>query len=93
VVCPGFVDTAIYENAIGAKIDKDEFLAKLPVRLVTAPDAARAILCGVARNESIIVFPFYARLAWWLTRINPRALAGFHRRMLANLRKDRPPGS
>jgi NAD(P)-dependent dehydrogenase (short-subunit alcohol dehydrogenase family) len=93
VVCPGFVDTAIYENAIGAKIDKDEFLAKLPVRLVTAPDAARAILRGVARNESIVVFPFYARLAWWLTRINPSALAGFHRRALANLRKDRPPGS
>jgi short-subunit dehydrogenase len=93
VVCPGYVDTAIYENAIGAKIDKDEFLAKLPVRLVTAPDAARAILRGVERNESIVVFPFYARLAWWLTRINPSALAGFHRRMLANLRKDRPPGS
>jgi hypothetical protein len=44
----------------------------------------------VERNESIIVFPFYARLAWWLTRINPSALAGFHRRTLANLRKDRP---
>ena len=44
------------------KIDKDEFLAKLPVKLVSAPDAARAILRGVERNESIIVFPFYARL-------------------------------
>ena len=47
VVCPGFVDTAIFENAIGVKIDKDEFLAKLPVRLVSAPDAAHAILRGV----------------------------------------------
>jgi NAD(P)-dependent dehydrogenase (short-subunit alcohol dehydrogenase family) len=90
VVCPGFVDTAIYENAIGVKIDKDEFLAKLPVRLVSAPDAARAILRGVERNAAIIVFPFYARLMWWLTRINPSALGGFHRRMLANMRKDRP---
>jgi NAD(P)-dependent dehydrogenase (short-subunit alcohol dehydrogenase family) len=86
VVCPGFVDTAIYENAIGVKIDKDKFLEKLPVRLVSAADAARAILRGVERNEAIIVFPFYARLLWWLTRINPSALAGFHRRMLANLR-------
>jgi len=40
----------------------------------------------VERNESIIVFPFYARLAWWLMRINPNALAGLHRRTLANLR-------
>jgi NAD(P)-dependent dehydrogenase (short-subunit alcohol dehydrogenase family) len=86
VVCPGFVDTAIYENAIGMQIDKDEFLAKLPVKLVSAPDAARAILRGVERNEAIIVFPFYARLAWWLMRINPSLLARFHRRTLAHLR-------
>ena len=86
VACPGFVDTAIYENAIGIRIDKDEFLAKLPVKLVSAPDAARAILRGVERNESIVVFPFYARLAWWLMRINPSILARFHRKTLANLR-------
>ena len=86
VVCPGFVDTAIYENAIGVKVDKDEFLAKLPVRLVSAPDAARAILRGVERNQAIIVFPFYARLLWWLTRIHPGALRRFHRKTLANLR-------
>ena len=86
VVCPGFVDTAVYENAIGVKVDKDRFLAKLPVRLVSAADAARAILRGVEHNEAIIVFPFYARLLLWLTRINPSALGGFHRKMLANLR-------
>jgi NAD(P)-dependent dehydrogenase (short-subunit alcohol dehydrogenase family) len=86
VVCPGFVDTAIFENAIGVEIDKDEFVAKLPLRLVPAKDAARAILRGVEHNKAIIVFPFYARLLWWLIRINPSALAGFHRKMLANLR-------
>jgi NAD(P)-dependent dehydrogenase (short-subunit alcohol dehydrogenase family) len=86
VICPGLVDTAIFENAIGIEIDKAEFLAKLPVKLVSAPDAARAILRGVERNESIVVFPFYARLAWWLMRINPGILARFHRKTLANLR-------
>jgi NAD(P)-dependent dehydrogenase (short-subunit alcohol dehydrogenase family) len=86
VVCPGFVDTAIYENAIGIRVDKDEFLRKLPVRLVSAPDAALKILRGVERNQSIVVFPFYARLAWWLVRIHPGILGRFHRRMLANLR-------
>jgi NAD(P)-dependent dehydrogenase (short-subunit alcohol dehydrogenase family) len=89
VACPGFVDTAIYENAIGVKIDKKEFLAKLPVRLVSAPEAARKILRGVERNRSMIVFPFYARLAWWLVRLHPGALGGMHRRMLANLRASR----
>ena len=96
VACPGFVDTAIYENAIGVHIDKEEFLAKLPVKLVSAAEAARAILRGVERNEAIIVFPFYARLAWWLMRINPGILARFHRRVLTNLRAMRdaaPPHS
>jgi short-subunit dehydrogenase len=86
VICPGFVDTAIYENAIGLQVDKDEFLKKLPVKLVSAPDAARAILRGVERNERIVVFPFYARLGWWLMRINPGALDGLHRKTLARLR-------
>jgi NAD(P)-dependent dehydrogenase (short-subunit alcohol dehydrogenase family) len=90
VVCPGFIDTAIYENAIGIKVDKEEFLAKLPVKLVSSADAARAILRGVERNQSMIVFPFYARLAWWLMRLNPGTLNRFHRKALANLRKDRP---
>ncbi|HUO28913.1 MAG TPA: SDR family oxidoreductase [Bryobacteraceae bacterium] len=92
VACPGFVDTAIYEHAVGVQIDKTEFLKNLPVRLVSAPDAARAILRGVERNQSIIVFPFYARLAWWLVRIHPGALAGLHRRTLAKLRAIRSGG-
>ena len=86
VVCPGFIDTAIFDHAIGVKIDKDEFLARLPVRVISAAQAARAILSGVERNESIVVFPFYARLLWWLMRLNPSALDGFHRKTLANLR-------
>lgn len=86
VICPGFIDTAIYENAIGMHIDKEEFLSKLPVKLVSAPDAARAMLSGVERNQAIVVFPFYARLAWWLVRLYPGSLARLHRRTLANLR-------
>jgi len=86
VVCPGFVDTAIYENAIGMHVDRKEFLDKLPVKLVSAPDAARAILRGVERNQAIIVFPFYARLAWWIMRIHPGLLAGLRRQTLKTLR-------
>lgn len=86
VVCPGFVNTAIFDNAVGVEIDKAEFLAKLPVKLLPAADAARAILRGVARNQAIIVFPFYARLLWWLTRMHPNALGRFRRRTLAGLR-------
>jgi NAD(P)-dependent dehydrogenase (short-subunit alcohol dehydrogenase family) len=86
VVCPGFIDTAIFENAIGTKVDKAEFLARLPVRLVAPNEAARRILRGLERNQRIIVFPFYARLAWWLCRLHPSLLDKLHRRTLAQLR-------
>jgi hypothetical protein len=36
-----------------------------------AKDAANAILTGVAQNQKIIIFPFYARLFWYLYRIHP----------------------
>ena len=86
VVCPGFIDTAIFDNAIGVHVDKEKFLATLPVRLVPAADAARLILHAVAKNRSIIVFPFYAKLLWWLVRFCPAALASFQRKTLRDLR-------
>lgn len=89
VVCPGFVDTAIFENAIGVKFEKQEVLKRIGVPLMPAADAAGAILRGVARNHSIIVFPATARLLWYLSRIHPGLLAPFRRRILEGLRARR----
>src|SRR5260370_634808 len=61
VVCPGSVETAIFENAIGVKFKKGELLERLPLRLMPAEAAARAILRGVERNQAMIVFPSSAR--------------------------------
>jgi NAD(P)-dependent dehydrogenase (short-subunit alcohol dehydrogenase family) len=33
--------------------------------------AARRIVKGISHNERIIVFPLYARVMWWMERINP----------------------
>jgi NAD(P)-dependent dehydrogenase (short-subunit alcohol dehydrogenase family) len=86
VVCPGFVDTAIYESSVGTKVNRDELLAKLPVRVISAGEAARAILRGLERNQAIIVFPLYARWLWWLARLSPGALRRLQRRTLAQFR-------
>jgi NAD(P)-dependent dehydrogenase (short-subunit alcohol dehydrogenase family) len=93
VVCPGFVQTAIFDSAIGVAIDKEEFLKRLPFRLLPASEAARAILRGLERNQGIIVFPFYARLLWWLTRIHPGLLSPLRRRTMRHLRAMRDAGS
>lgn len=86
VACPGFVDTAIFEHAIGVQVDRDEFLAGLPFGLVSAGEAARRILRGVAHNRSLIVFPTYARCLWWLTRLHPSALTPLQLRSIRRLR-------
>jgi NAD(P)-dependent dehydrogenase (short-subunit alcohol dehydrogenase family) len=86
VVCPGFVDTAIYENAIGVKLDKRELLDKIGLPVIPASDAARAILRGTERNHAVIVFPRSARLLWLLTRFCPWLLAPVHRVMIQRLR-------
>jgi NAD(P)-dependent dehydrogenase (short-subunit alcohol dehydrogenase family) len=89
VVCPSFIRTAIFDNAIGASIDKKKLQAKLALPMLEAPDAARRILRGVERNQGVIVFPASARLIWRLSRIHPSLLAPFRRKMLRNLREMR----
>ena len=89
VVCPGFVDTAIYENAVGVKFDKKDLIDKLGLPVIPASEAARAILRATERNQGVIVFPRSARLLWLLTRLCPWLLAPFHRRMIWRLRSVR----
>ena len=86
VVCPGFVDTAIYENAIGVKLDKKELIAKLRLPMMPAKQSALAILRGTERNKAVIVFPWSARFLWLLTRFSPWLLAPLQRRMTQRLR-------
>jgi NAD(P)-dependent dehydrogenase (short-subunit alcohol dehydrogenase family) len=94
VVCPGFVDTAIYENAIGVRLDKQELLDKLGLPVMPAREAALAILRGTERNQGVIVFPRSARILWLLTRLSPRLLEPFQRRMIQQLRSlHRWPGA
>jgi NAD(P)-dependent dehydrogenase (short-subunit alcohol dehydrogenase family) len=85
VVCPGFIDTSIFENAIGVKLDKQKLLKQIRLPLLRAGDAARAILRGVERNKSVIVFPRSARLLWMASRISPSLLMPLQRRMTAGL--------
>ena len=86
VVCPGFVDTAIYDNAVGVKVDKKELIEKLSLPMMPAREAALAILHGTERNKAVIVFPWSARFLWLLTRFSPWLLAPLQRRMTQRLR-------
>jgi short-subunit dehydrogenase len=66
-ICPGFVDTAIYDQAIRV-LPKNELMKGIPFPLVPLSEAVHLILRGVQKNKEIIIFPTYARVLWWLVR-------------------------
>lgn len=87
VVCPGFVRTGIFEASQLIKVDKQKLLAELPPKMMPPKQAAQIILKGVRKNKAIIVFPFAARIFWWLYRFHPILLAPIHRKMVADFRR------
>jgi NAD(P)-dependent dehydrogenase (short-subunit alcohol dehydrogenase family) len=65
VVCPGYVRTPIFEAAAVAGLPR-EIANRAPgrVKMMEPVRAAQVILAGVARNQAVIAFPRYIRLAW-----------------------------
>ena len=44
-----------------------------PFPIVPVEGLIPRIFMGVARNEAVIVYPFYARALWWIWRLIPWA--------------------
>jgi NAD(P)-dependent dehydrogenase (short-subunit alcohol dehydrogenase family) len=89
-VCPAYIETAIFENGIYAGTTRERIRSLIPFKFVAVDAAARAVLRGVERNRPMIVFPFYARLLWWLTRLNPEIPVSVNRKTARAFRKRRP---
>ena len=70
LVCPGFIQTDLFENATYISVDKTNMLPDTS-SMMTSQDAARQIQQGLARNKRWIVFPMYVRLLWWIEWIFP----------------------
>ena len=75
VACPSLVRTNISDGGVYLKVNKEDYLARLPQRwMLDPPDAARAILRGTQKNRALIVFPWHGKLLSWLYRLSPRLL-------------------
>ncbi|QYC43698.1 D-beta-hydroxybutyrate dehydrogenase [Nonomuraea coxensis DSM 45129] len=77
VVCPGFVDTPLLDNAnpglpatrVGAAAR--QAIGRAPGRLYSADALAADVLRGVARGKAVIAAPASAWIAWRLARLWP----------------------
>ncbi len=86
VVCPGFIETDIWQAATVMKANQQEALELIPFKMMKSRDAGRAILRGVERNRQYIVFPLHARFLWWLNRISPSLLKPGYAKLMRDFR-------
>lgn len=88
-VCPGFIQTNIFEATPFIKVDREGAMRNMPFTPMASAKAADAILRGIRRNQAVIVFPGYARLIWGLHRMRASWLNPFHRKAIRDLRRFR----
>ncbi|HEV2846670.1 MAG TPA: SDR family oxidoreductase [Thermoanaerobaculia bacterium] len=87
VVCPAYIRTGIFDHGTYVQSSKEGMLATIPFKFMDVDAAARAVLRGVERNKTVIVFPFYARLLWWLTRLSPSIAVAVNRDTARSFRR------
>jgi len=72
VVCPGFVDTAIYQHTTYINVDREKVLRNLPAwARMSLEKCIEKILRGVARDKAIILVGWDVRLLWDCYRLAP----------------------
>jgi short-subunit dehydrogenase len=94
VVCPAFIRANMITEGSVVGVRVADLHARRNLALMpTADQAARAILNGVARNQEFIIYPFYARLLWWLTRLVPATPLFMRKKIVRDFRKLREKAS
>jgi len=89
VVCPGFIDTPIFDSTEYVNTSKEIVWSIVPpgLKMMSAADCARAALRGVARNKGIIPVQAPAYIMWWLNRLHPSILDAQSRKTIKKYRE------
>ncbi len=86
-VCPAYIKSAIFDNSTYVNATREGMLALIPFKFLDVDVAVGKILRGVERNQPLIVFPFYARLLWWLSRLRPQIAVNVNRKTARSFRR------
>jgi NAD(P)-dependent dehydrogenase (short-subunit alcohol dehydrogenase family) len=86
-ICPGYVKTAMSSEIKTIKISREALLTAYPESYFMETDqAVERILAGVCKNEAIVIFPFSARLLWWVSRLHGGLLEKVQRTIVKMIR-------
>jgi NADP-dependent 3-hydroxy acid dehydrogenase YdfG len=88
VVCPGKIETPIYDTSPIIGLDRDKVLALWP-RGLTAEACARRILQGVRRDEAQVLVGRHAQVLAAFERLSPRLVDAAARRYMRVVRRHR----
>lgn len=87
-VCPSFVESNIYSRTLVAGLKQDAMRSVAAFPIVPVEGLVPRVFRGIERNEAMILFPFYARVLWWLQRLAPWALQGRGLAQMKKIRRD-----
>jgi NAD(P)-dependent dehydrogenase (short-subunit alcohol dehydrogenase family) len=87
-VCPGYIATNLFEaGSFAGSVKKDQVLERIPFRFIDQDTAVARTMAAIAARRPIAVFPFYARVLWWIERLSPRLMDAVLRVMLRQQRR------
>lgn len=89
VICPGFIESNIYEASECANIDNQQVRKLIRLPILDTAIASRKILKGVLAQKELIVFPAYAHLMFWFYKWFSGLITLLRKDMLNNMRKFR----
>lgn len=90
LVCPGIMHTPIHDKTPWVNVDKEKLIQPKVMKYFMTPDkAARKILRGIRQNKSVLIFPLYAHMIWWLYRFNPAIFQFVFKTIIRDFRKRR----
>ena len=71
LVCPGQLNTGMFKNLPTANLQRSVIDNNNPFKPVNIQKAAHKILNAARKGKFFLVFPFYARLLWNISRLFP----------------------
>jgi len=87
-ICPGYIATNLFEaGSFAGSIKKDHVLERIPFRLIDVDTAVARTVAAIAARRPVAVFPFYARVLWWIERLSPRLMDAALRVMMKQQRR------
>ena len=87
VLCPGFIDTSIAQNATVVGFDRDKLTTENPFKFYTADYCAKHALKGVAKNKQDIVITVHGKNMYRMQRFFPGLVEFIGSKQVSTARK------